>query len=189
MGKEIYVSIDIECDGPIPSSFSMLSLGAVAFDDGGVEIDSFSVNLHPLPKARTNPETMRWWKTHPEAWAAVQTGQVYPEVAMRDFSSWLDNLPGTPIFVGYPVTFDFTFVSWYLQYFTGSCPFGWAGLDIKTNAMAYMGSSYRGSAKRHMPKEWSKNRGRHSHIAIEDAREQGHLFFNIRKSLRELKEE
>ncbi len=186
MNKEVYVSVDIEADGPIPGDFSMLSLGAVAFNDDGVEIDSFSVNLYPLEGARQYPKTMEWWKTQPEAWDEVQRNRVSPEVGMWEFSSWLNALyeEGTPVFVGYPATFDFTFVFWYLQHFTGGCPFGWAGLDIKTYAMACMDSSYRGAAKRHMPKEWSKNRGKHSHIAVEDAREQGHLFFNIRKSLR-----
>ena len=42
MINDIYVSVDIEADGPIPGDFSMLSLGAVAFNDDGEEIDSFS---------------------------------------------------------------------------------------------------------------------------------------------------
>jgi len=39
--KEIYVSIDIEADGPIPGPYSMLSIGAVAFTPEGEEVGEY----------------------------------------------------------------------------------------------------------------------------------------------------
>lgn len=36
---------------------------------------------------------------------------------------WLRSLPGKPVFVGYPVRFDFSFVYLYLIHFTGESPF------------------------------------------------------------------
>jgi hypothetical protein len=70
---EIYVSTDIEADGPIPGPNSMLSLGSAAFQADGSQIATFSANLETLPGAAGNPETMKWWKRHPEAWLACRS--------------------------------------------------------------------------------------------------------------------
>ena len=181
---EIYVSTDIETDGPIPGENSMLSLGSVAFDANGVEIASFEINFETLPGAKANPDTMKWWKTQPEAWAAARTNPVEPKAAMARYLAWVEGLPGEPVFVAYPLLFDMMFVYWYLIRFCGRSPFSHSGIDIKTMAFAAMGSaSYRDASKKNMPKQWKEPRAAHSHVAIEDAREQGRLFFNIRAAL------
>ena len=51
----------------------------------------------------------------PEAWAACRRDLQPPEVAMRRYVSWVKALPGKPLFVGYPASFDFMFVNWYLM--------------------------------------------------------------------------
>ena len=51
MSREVYVSTDIEADGPIPGPHSMLSFGSVAFDDAGNELSTFARNLETLPGA------------------------------------------------------------------------------------------------------------------------------------------
>lgn len=183
---EIYVSTDIETDGPIPGANSMLSLGSVAFDERGVEIASFAINFELLPGASPNPKTMEWWRSQREAWAAARKDPVESKAAMERYLAWVDKLPGDPVFVAYPLLFDMMFVYWYLIRFCGRSPFSHSGIDIKTLAYAAMGSTaYRGAAKRNMPKHWKPPKNRHSHVAIEDAREQGLLFFNIRKALKD----
>lgn len=183
---EVYVSTDVETDGPIPGENSMLSLGSVVFDAGGVEIASFEINLETLPGAKTNPKTMQWWKSQPEAWAAARRNPVEATAAMQRYLAWVEGLPGEPVFVAYPLLFDMMFVYWYLIRFCGRSPFSHSGIDIKTLAYAAMGSaSYRGAAKKNMPKHWKPAGTKHKHVAIEDAREQGRLFFNIRDVLRD----
>ena len=59
--EEIYVSVDIETDGPIPGDFSMLSLGSAAYNEAEELISTFSVNLAPMAGARQNPDTMKFW--------------------------------------------------------------------------------------------------------------------------------
>ena len=44
MSNEIYVSVDVESDGPYPLDYSMLSFGAAAFTSEGVMINTFSAN-------------------------------------------------------------------------------------------------------------------------------------------------
>ena len=181
---EVYVSTDIEADGPIPGKHSMLSLGSVAFDDDGGEIDVFQANLEPLPEATADPRTMDWWRGQPEAWAAATVDQEPPEQGMARYAGWVDGLPGSPVCVAYPLLFDMMFVYWYLIRFVGRSPFSHSGIDIKTMAYIGMGgTAYRGATKRNMPRTWMPRR-RHTHVAVDDAREQGELFFNIRKALR-----
>ena len=182
---EVYVSTDIETDGPIPGANSMLSLGSVAFDHAGVEIGALQVNLEPFPEARADPRTMDWWKRQPEAWAAATANQRPPDQAMQSYAKWVEALPGRPVFVAYPLLFDMMFVYWYLIRFAGRSPFSHSGIDIKTMAYIGMGGdAYREATKRNMPRHWRPKGRRHSHIALDDAREQGELFFNIKNELR-----
>lgn len=176
--KEIYVSTDIETDGPIPGPYSILSLGSAAYTADKKLLATFEVNLHTLDGATGDPETMEWWATQPEAWAAHRENLQYAEEAMKRYVQWLKSLPGKPVFVGYPAAFDFLFVYWYLVKFAGESPFSFSALDIKSYAMAVLRTPWRETVKRNMPKHWFDDLP-HSHTALEDAIEQGALFCNI----------
>jgi DNA polymerase III alpha subunit (gram-positive type) len=175
---EMYVSTDIETDGPTPGLNSMLSLASVVYDRNKAPITSFAVNLETLPEASPHPVTWRWWRTQPEAWAACRRNPEPPATAMDSYLEWLGGLPGQPVFVAYPATFDFAFVSYYLMRFTGENPFGFAGLDIKSYAMALTGEAFRQTTRERMPSELFDDLP-HTHIAVDDAREQGALFCNL----------
>lgn len=174
--EEIYVSTDVEADGPIPGPHSMLSFGSAAYSRDGTLLGTFGANLATLPGATGHPQTMAWWATQDEAWAACRADQRDPAEAMREYHDWLDALPGRPVFVGYPAAFDFMFVYWYLMRFAGSSPFSHSALDIKTYAMALLGTDYRATVKRTMPRSWFDRSARHTHVALDDAVEQGALF-------------
>lgn len=175
---EIYISTDVETDGPIPGPNSMLSFASAAYRADKKLIDDFSANLVTLEGASGDPDTMKWWATQPEAWAKHRENLEPCERAMRRYTDWLNSLSGKPVFVGYPAGFDFLFVYWYLIKFTGSSPFSFSALDIKTYAMAVLGTEYRESTKRNMPKAWF-DKLPHTHVALDDALEQGALFCNI----------
>lgn len=175
---EIYVSTDCETDGPIPGMNSMLSFGSAAYTADKKLIATFEANLELLEGATANEATMNWWKTQPEAWAACRESLQQPEVAMKKYLEWLKALPGKPVFVAYPVAFDFMFVYWYLLRFTGESPFSHSALDIKTLAMALLKKEYRASTKKNMPKHWF-DKLPHTHKALDDAIEQGALFCNM----------
>lgn len=193
MKNETYISIDVEADGPIPGRNNMLSFGAAAFTLGSTQpIATFEANLELIPEAKPSPSTMAWWATQPEAWEACRKNLRKPEEAMAEFIQWVRSLPGRPVIVGYPVTYDFEFIHWYTMAFGGlrdgeRSPFGFQGLDIKTLAMTVMGCSYREATKRNMPKRWFKGAPKHNHEALTDAIGQGVLFVNIMEELRETK--
>ncbi len=176
--NEIYVSTDIEADGPIPGPHSMLSIGSAAFTADGEMISTFSANLEPLEGARGHPETMAWWRKNQAAWEQSRKNLQEPSAAIAAYVAWLDALPGQPVFVGYPVAYDFMFVHWYLMRFAGRSPFGYSGLDIRTYAMAVLGLPFRQSTKSNMPERWLPA-APHTHVALDDAIEQGQLFCNM----------
>jgi hypothetical protein len=175
---EIYVSTDIETDGPIPGPHSMLSFASAAYRPDKTLVGTFSRNLETLPSATGHPETLAWWKTQPEAWSLARSDPQDPAVAMRAYVAWLKGLPGKPVFVAYPAGFDFLFVYWYLIRFTGESPFSFSALDIKTYAMAMLRTEYRETVKRNMPARWFDPLP-HSHVALDDAIEQGAMFCNM----------
>lgn len=181
--QEIYVSTDVETDGPIPGPHSMLSFGSAAYSANKTLIGTFSANLEMLPGAAGDPKTMDWWATQPDAWKACRRELQKPETAMLNYVAWLKGLPGRLVFVGYPVAFDFLFVYWYLIRFAGESPFSHSALDMKTLAMALLKKDYRESTKRNMPRHWF-DKLPHTHLALDDAIEQGALFCNMLQELK-----
>ncbi|TRZ56800.1 MAG: exonuclease [Rhodocyclaceae bacterium] len=175
---EIYVSTDVETDGPVAGKHSMLSIGSAAFTADKELLGTFSANLATLPDATPDPNTSAWWATQPTAWAACRQNLESPSAAMQRYLAWLKSLPGKPVFVAYPSAFDFPFVYWYLLEFTAENPFGYSAIDIKTYAMALLRRPYRASGKRAMPAEWFDPVA-HTHVALDDAIEQGRLFCNM----------
>ncbi len=175
---EIYISTDVETDGPIPGPNSMLSMGSAAYAPDKRLVSTFSANLELLEGAAPDPKTAAWWATQPEAWAACRKDPEAPAAAMARYVDWIATLPGKPVFVAYPAGFDFLFVYWYLMRFVGESPFSHSALDMKTYAMAVLGKGYRESTKRNMPKAWFDPLP-HSHVALDDAIEQGALFCNM----------
>jgi hypothetical protein len=169
MRKELYFSTDIEADGPLPYQFA--------------------VNVTPLADAKQDPDTMAFWAHNPEAYAATKIDQVDPWSAMRRYVAWVDatckghhsKIEYRPVFVAFPAGFDFLFMYWYMVKFAGRSPFSFSALDLKSYAMAKLGCQYRASAKRNFPAEWFPKDLPHTHVAIDDAIEQGHLFLNMLK--------
>lgn len=176
---EVYVSTDVESDGPLPGVNSLLAFGSVAYTRDGKELSSFGANLELTPGAVADPATMKWWGTQVHAWDAIRRDLVPPAEAMKKYALWVAGLPGKPVFVGAPAGYDFLFVYWYLMRFNGISPFSFSAVDMKTAAMMVLNTEYRESSKRNMPRSWFNPALKHTHIPIDDAREQGFTFCKI----------
>lgn len=177
---EVYVSTDIEADGPIPGPHSMLSIGAAAYTADGTLVATFTANLQELPGAAAHPDTMSWWSGQPEAWKAARRNPQPPQKAMRDYDHWVRQLPGKPIFAGYPAGYDFMFVYWYLVKFVGTSPFARRALDIHSYAMAVLRRTYVEAGRDNLPPRWrSRGIASHTHIALDDAIEQGEILCKV----------
>ncbi|RPE39265.1 exonuclease [Streptomyces sp. Ag109_O5-1] len=180
-----YISVDIEADGPIPGPYSMLSIGAAVA--GAQDADGFT----PAdPEERTFYRELRPISEDfvPEALAvsgldrarlAVEGAE--PALALAEFSDWVGEVSAgaQPVMCGYPASYDWTFLYWYLIRFTGSSPFGHSGcLDMKTLYATKAGLPLRAVAKRTMPARLLSAR-RHTHHALDDAIEQADLLVSL----------
>lgn len=180
--SEILVSVDGEFTGLIPGPYSMISLGAVAYDSEGNELSRFRVNMSELPGSKRDTNTMAWWAAHAEAWKISTENPVEPVEAMYRFDQWLATLPGRPKLMGWPLPVDFMFVYWYYVNFLGKAPpFGYDGIDIKTYAMAKMDTATLSDVSRETVQELlGIPTNEFSHDPVDDAVQQGRLFFGLR---------
>ncbi|MDX3132039.1 exonuclease domain-containing protein [Streptomyces europaeiscabiei] len=181
----LYISVDVEADGPIPGPYSMLSFGAAVA--GRQDADGFTA---ADPLARTFYRELRPISTDfvPEALAVsgldrerLATEGTEPGAALRQFASWVREVStgAQPVMCGYPASYDWTFLYWYLIRFTGESPFGHSGcLDMKTLYATKAGVPLRSVAKGAMPRHLLSRR-RHTHHALDDAIEQADLLANL----------
>ena len=176
--REIYVSTDIETDGPVPGRHSLLSIASAAFKPDGRLLGTFTANLDLLPGAHADPKTTVFWQGEPAAWAACRLDPRPPGEVFPEYAAWLKALPAKPVFVGFPVAFDYPFVQWYLARYAGEDPFRFAAIDVRSYAMGRLGTAYRETGRHMLPKDWLSSRP-HTHIALDDAIEQGEIFCNM----------
>jgi len=176
---EIYISTDIEADGPIPGAHSMLSLASAAYRPDKTLVSTFTINLETLTGAVPDARTMAWWKDFPVAWEKCRQNTRSPEVAMREYLAWLNGLPGRRVFVGFPASWDFMWVYWYLVRFTGERPFRENALDVRSYAMGMRKVNFQETTRTYLPKRWFDEGLPHTHVALDDAIEQGAMFCNM----------
>ncbi|MFF2790775.1 MTH938/NDUFAF3 family protein [Streptomyces sp. NPDC058049] len=181
----LYISVDIEADGPIPGPYSMISFGAsvagrqdgASYTAADPERLTFYRELRPISEEFV-----------PEALAVsgldrdrlVREG-ADPAAAMAEFRAWVREVSAgaQPVMCGYPASFDWTFLYWYLIRFGGDSPFGHSGcLDMKTLYAVKARVPLRAAVKGRMPRELLSRR-RHTHHALDDAIEQAELMSNL----------
>ena len=163
----MYISIDIEADGPIPGDYSMVSFGAVM-------IDMF---LSKTFYAIIKPISNKWI---PEALAISGFSRqetllfAEPKDVMIKFDNWIKNniKHGSPRFIGDNNGFDFMFMHWYFIHFLNVDPFGYSSQNI--------GSIYKG-----MMKDMSVNfkhlrKSKHTHNALDDAMGNAEAFLKMK---------
>jgi DNA polymerase III epsilon subunit-like protein len=152
-----YIIVDVEADGPIPAEYSMVSFGAVLFDE------SLATSFY----GRTRPISERWL---PEALAVSGFSHEEhltfdePAAVMTEFDAWLNrNSKGRPVFVSDNVAFDWQFINYYFHRFLGRNPFGFSGRRIGDLYAGLMRDASKAT-------EWKKLRvTKHTHNPVDDA--------------------
>jgi hypothetical protein len=184
---DIYLSIDVEADGPVPIVNSMTSIGicvAGTFDGEVYErrdpsADTFYRELKPV--------SQEWV---PEALAVGGFTREYleqhgadPAVAIPEAVAWIAQVSGRlrPVLVAYPLTFDAAYWHAYAVRFNGGAdPFGHSDhLDMKTMYQTKARTVMSRSTKRSMPVHLLDSRFEHTHNALDDAMGQADLFSNL----------
>ncbi len=177
---DVFVSTDIESDGHLPGKHSMLSFAAAALNIDRQVLDTFERNLETLPYAEQCPDTMAFWAKYPEAYQRTRENCIHPAQAFNEFRDWTNSLKkyGPPIFMVYPGRFDMRFIDWYSLSFINESLLGRSSIDLKTYAYATLKMPFRRCVKKNFPKKWFTNRP-HTHVALDDAIEQGELGVNM----------
>lgn len=182
---DLYYSVDIESDGPIPGEYSMLSFGlAIAGRFDGRTFERFD------PEARTlyrelRPISDKFLEdavgvTDLDRDALKRVGS-RPEEAMVEARKWVEEQADDdrPVLVGFPLVFDWLFFTWYLERFAGGSPFGYSsGLDMKTIYAAKARVPLSAAGKDDLP-PFLRSEREHTHNALDDAIEQAEIFTKL----------
>lgn len=166
---KLYISLDVESDGPAPGLYSMVSFGAVVVDDA----------LDNAFFGQTRPISNNW---QPDALAISgitrEDHETYPDPSdtMCKFKKWLLEL-GTQrlICISDNPAFDWQFINYYLHKYTGDNPLGFSARRI--------GDIYCGLQK-DLYARWRHLRDTpHTHNPVEDAKGNAEAFLKILKEL------
>ncbi|EMN2534492.1 3'-5' exonuclease [Acinetobacter baumannii] len=136
--KEIFISVDVETSGPIPSMYDLLSIGACIIDKPN---ETFYCELKPVSN-NADPEALAVTGFSLEKLA--QDG-LSPVLAMKEFDIWINihiKENEIPVFVGFNVGFDWSFINYYFIKYLGRNTFGFTSLDIKSLYMGRFGGSW-----------------------------------------------
>jgi ribonuclease T len=138
MRKATWFCVDIECSGPVPALYDMISLGAVVVTPEIELGETFYVEIRP-----TAPRVDR---------DAMKVNGLDLEVLKRDGLPLVEALnqltafvarhqvPGSKaVFVGHNAPFDWSFVSYAYHAEGLRNPFGYKALDTKALAMGVLG--------------------------------------------------
>lgn len=183
--RELYISVDVEPDGHVPGTSSIVSLGACCAalrdDDGNVQ------RLNPDDDASTyyavlRPISERYVEkalrvTGFDRAMLMRDGRP-PEEALPEFAAWIDALAAEhdalPVLAAYPLGFVWQFTQYYLHEYAGRSPFGQsAHLDLKSAYAALADSAVRDAIKRRMPSALLGPKDSKTHHALDDAK--GHV--------------
>ena len=183
---DIYISADIEADGPIPGVYSMLACGlcvAGRFDGreftlADPEAETFYTQLRPISDT-FDPEAVAVTGLDRDR---LITEAPEPEAAMTRLAEWLRTAAGAdnPIIVGYPLIYDWMFLYWYLVRFARQdSPLTFSsGLDMKTMYQQKARVVLSRAGKDDLPAALQSVRA-HTHNALDDALEQAEIFAKL----------
>jgi ribonuclease T len=141
MARATYFCVDIECSGPVPGLYDMISLGAVpvVHTAAGYEVGEarFYVEIKPTAP-RVDPGAMKVNGLDIEALRAHGTPLTE---ALTALTAWVraHTVKGTrPVFVGHNAPFDWSFVNDAYHRHELPNPFGYKALDTKALAMGVL---------------------------------------------------
>lgn len=178
MIPELYISCDVEADGPLPGPYSMISFGMSVVGHPELrfytEIRPISEQFVPEALAISGLDRDRLIREAPSA-----------EQAMKAASDWVNGLrtQGEPVFLAAPAVWDGMFIQWYFIRFTGANPFGvtGAGIDLRSYWMGLKGCRWDETIKKNIKREVGLKKLQHSHHAAEDAEELAKIFGAVLK--------
>lgn len=172
---ECFISVDVETAGPIPSEYSLLSIGACLVED---DKQVFECLLKPITR-HADPKALEVCGLSLDT---LERDGLLPSEAMSSFANWVAKVANgrSPVFVGLNAGFDWSFVNYYFHRYHSENPFGFAPLDIKALFMGATGCTWRETRSSNMMKVLNPKLAS-NHNALDDARAQAEIFHLIRQ--------
>ena len=186
--QKLYLSFDIEADGPSPYLNNMLSFGISGITQDGKEVFSFQRNLSPLYNKKRDEKCMsEFWDKNPEAWKFVNSNMKDPVESMREFSLEFEKLKKKykVKWVAYPSAYDWQWIKYYYELMRSLHPnsidIGYSAICISTMFQYY--SKKNNLTQNEEKKLWQDLIGKVelSHDPLDDARVQGQAFLRLCK--------
>lgn len=122
---KLYLSFDIEADGPSPCLNNMLSLGICGMTETGEIVYKYCENIKQLDNHVIDPDTKsEFWDKNPELWIKVNENQISCVVAMQKLSDDLLELHGkgyTFTWIAMPAAYDWQWLNYYWNYAAKNC--------------------------------------------------------------------
>ncbi len=148
--RATWFCIDIECSGPVPAIFDMISLGAVAVHDaadGSLALgDTFYMELRPQgPRVDAGAMAVNGLDLD-----ALRRDGLDRRDGLERLTAWVESLrtPGSEaVFVGHNAPFDWSFVAWCYAAEGLKNPFGYKALDTKALSAGVLGLHWLDSNK------------------------------------------
>lgn len=196
-GPYRYISFDIECDGQIIFGNSMRSVGMVLFDERGTELDSIEVHLQPHPGAAVDRDTYEnfFMKQCPAAWEHLLKDALPPKEAIDTLAAWINkHCPRDPSWrpdskrsnyalIASPSGWDLSWLEAYWSWYRNGDHLNWFQcIDIRSFAMGKLNLPTYADTALGGPvvSKYKPTQGQFKHHAVDDARCQGQMFFNLR---------
>ena len=189
MTRELYISVDVEPDGHVPGTSSIVSLGACAValrDDEGaiVALDADAQTFYAVLRPITDHYVEKALRVTGFTREALEREGRAPQDALTEFAAWVDALAAEhealPVLAAYPLGFVWNFTQYYLHTFAGRSPFGQsAHYDMKTAYAALADSAVRDAIKRRMPSRLLGPQDSKTHHALDDARGHADLLVGL----------
>jgi hypothetical protein len=183
---DLFFSVDVEADGPIPGQYSMLAIGmcvagrfdGTAFVATDPRAETFYIELRPISNEWL-PEALNI--SGLDRARLLGEGREARE-AMNAAAEWVRARAGDdrPVMVGFPLIFDWMFAYWYFERFAdGGSPFGFSsGLDMKTMYQQKASVVLSEAGKDDLP-AGLRGEAPHRHQALDDAVEQAEIFARL----------
>ena len=183
---DVYFSVDVETDGPIPGPYSMLSFALVyagAFDGKTFyRPTNYDIGLYSEVKPISDNFDQEALDVNGLNRTRLITEGLKPDDAMTQAADWVRRTAGggDPVFVAYPLSFDWTWMYWYfIQFSKVGSPFGYSRcFDIKTAISLALGRTVGSVGRKRIPNVL-QSKFPHTHHALDDAVSQAEIFANI----------
>ena len=167
----MWISVDIEADGPIPGDYSMICLGAVIIEQPSL-INCFYGQLQPISN-KFIPENLAISGFTRDETLVFDD----PYAVMFKFNSWLENIKKQDtnrlFFLSDNNGFDWQFVNYYFHHFLGKNPFGYSSTNL--------GSLYKGLVKDMFASFKHLRNTKHTHNPVDDAKGNAEAFLKMKE--------